>query len=138
MTTVPAWNRIKTRLEELGYSLTLEQFRNLDIEITIHEEGRCSYTSESRIRGDLDTLVDVDDVLLYDTDEDDLQCRISDSLRDSGDIYEGQVINTDYEDHDIDEIYIHTLIYSVTMEDGQRVELNSRDITELIQKLGEE
>lgn len=138
MATVPAWNRIKTRLEELGYSLTLEQFKNLDIDIRIIETGRCTYTQESRIRGDLDTLVDIDDVLDYDADEYDLSDRISESLRDTGEIYEGSVTNVEYEDHDVDECYIENIYYSVTMEDGEVVNLNKSDITELLQTLGRE
>lgn len=138
MTTVPAWNRIKTRLEELGYSLTLEQFKNLEIDISIIETGTCAYTQESRIRGDLDTLVDIDDVLDYDSDEYALSDRISDSLRDTGEIFEGDVTDVEYEDHAADECYIENIYYSVTMEDGEVVNLNKSDITELIQTMGRE
>ena len=138
MTTVPAWNRIKTRLEELGYSLTLEQFKNLEVTVRIIETGRCTYTQESRITGDLDTLVDIDDVLDYDTDEYDLQDRLSEQLRESGEIYEGDVLSSEYEDHDIDECYINDVAYQVTMEDGEVVNLNKSDITELIQTMGRE
>ena len=138
MTTVPAWNRIKTRLEELGYSLTLEQFKNLEVTVRIIETGRCTYTIESQITGDLDTLVDIDDVLDYDTDEYDLQDRLSEQLRESGEIYEGNVLSSEYEDHDVDECYVNEVAYQVTMEDGEVVDLNKSDITELIQTMGRE
>lgn len=138
MTTVPAWNRIKTRLEELGYSLTLEQFKNLEVTVKIIETGRCTYTQESRFGGNLEDLVDIDEVLDFDADEYDLQDRLSEGLRESGEIYEGDVLSSDYEDHDIDECYINEVAYQVTMEDGEVVNLNKSDITDLIQTMGRE
>jgi hypothetical protein len=137
MTTIPSWNKVKTRLEELGYSLTLEQFKNCEIEIKVIETGQCSYTFESIISRNLEDIVDVDDVLLYDVDEEDLQSRISDNLRDSGDIWDGHVVERDYEDHDADEYNITEVTYTVRMEDGERINLQGQDIADLIRELSE-
>lgn len=133
MTTVPAWNRIKTRLQELGYDLTLEEFMNLELIMTMKEEGRCTYYLTSELTLSLSDMIHESDVRYMSTSSD-LEDTIVDGLRDTGAIYDGSLTDEHYEDHDSDGISVETIEYKVII-DGEAIYLKHTDITEFLSTL---
>lgn len=133
MTTVPAWNRIKTRLQELGYDLTLEEFMNLELHMIMKEEGRCSYYLTTELTYSLSDIMGEAEVRYHSTSSD-LEDSIVDGLRDTGGIYDGSLVDEHYEDFDSDGINVETIEYKVTI-DGEDIYLKHTDITEFLSTL---